>query len=295
MLMSSWLAKSHLTEFGLLRNQRTGAIALPEDAIDTPEPSDYGSIDHRRQSIPFRPTSDSRKVLDVGASIPSPPGTPSTPVTRSALRRQPPPGEQADTPRLVKRVHYDDTSDAESARLLDMTSSWKDDRTNTLLGLSFAACSGTLSGMSLLFAKCAVELLILTFASKGKQNQFKSFQSWILLVGLGVTALAQLYYLNYSLRLAGPAVICPLAFCFYNISSIFGTPIAVSLIVHVADFHLYASHRWAGILLPVLGARTAPNSPCHCRHCSVVNWRLVRVSHRTQDRRRRCPSWIMGG
>jgi hypothetical protein len=219
----------------LLRKQRTGAIALPEDAIDTPEPSDYGSIDHRRQSIPFRPTGDSRQVFHVGTPSSSPPGTPSTPLTRSAMRRPIPPGEQDDTPRLVKRVHYKDTTDTETASLLDMATAGKDSKTKTLLGLSFAACSGTLSGMSLLFAKCAVELLILTFASKGKQNQFKSFQSWILLVGLGVTALAQLYYLNYSLRLAGPAVICPLAFCFYNISSIFGTLRVLRQISSVSD------------------------------------------------------------
>lgn len=95
-------------------------------------------------------------------------------------------------------------------------------KTLVLLGMSYAACSGTLSGMCLLFAKCAVELLILTFGSHGSNNQFKHFQSWILVAGLVVAALAQLFYLNHSLRLAGPALICPLAFCFYNISSIFG-------------------------------------------------------------------------
>jgi hypothetical protein len=30
----------------------------------------------------------------------------------------------------------------------------------------------------------------------------------------------QLYYLNKALRLVGPTLICPLAFCFYNLSSI---------------------------------------------------------------------------
>lgn len=33
--------------------------------------------------------------------------------------------------------------------------------------------------------------------------------------------LFQLFYLNKSLRLVGPTLICPLAFCFYNLSSIF--------------------------------------------------------------------------
>lgn len=98
----------------------------------------------------------------------------------------------------------------------------QEERALVILGMSFAACSGTLSGMSLLFAKCAVELLILTFTSGGRDNQFKSVQSWVLLIGLGATALLQLYYLNHSLRLASPALICPLAFCFYNVSSIFG-------------------------------------------------------------------------
>ena len=94
--------------------------------------------------------------------------------------------------------------------------------------MAFAACSGTLSGMCLLFAKCAVELLILSFAGHdddgggGAGNQFKRVQSWALVGGLAVAASAQLFYLNHSLRLAGPALICPLAFCFYNISSIFG-------------------------------------------------------------------------
>lgn len=79
--------------------------------------------------------------------------------------------------------------------------------------------------MCLLFAKCAVELLILSVAhartGKGG-NQFARFQSWVLVGGLGVAAILQLVYLNRSLTLAGPAIICPLAFCFYNISSIFG-------------------------------------------------------------------------
>ncbi|KAJ9120129.1 hypothetical protein QFC22_003027 [Naganishia vaughanmartiniae] len=68
----------------------------------------------------------------------------------------------------------------------------KPNKSLTLVGMSFAACSGTLSGLSLLFAKCGVELLVITFASGGKQNQFKSVQSWILLAGLGFSELSRL-------------------------------------------------------------------------------------------------------
>ena len=208
-------------EFGLYRRNQTGAIRLPDDLQDTPEPSDNGSIDQRQQSIPFRDTTTPRQMRN-STEAPSPPGTPSTLVTRSAMRKRPVDGEPSKPPQPPKKVHYKDLSITDDGNGGDSERTSLDGRSKTLLGLSFAACSGTLSGMSLLFAKCAVELLILTFASKGKQNQFKSVQSWILLVGLGITALAQLYYLNYSLRLAGPAIICPLAFCFYNISSIFG-------------------------------------------------------------------------
>lgn len=33
------------------------------------------------------------------------------------------------------------------------------------------------------------------------------------------SSLSQLFYLNRALRLVGPTLICPLAFCFYNLSS----------------------------------------------------------------------------
>lgn len=98
-------------------------------------------------------------------------------------------------------------------------------KTIMTLGLSFAAASGVLSGMSLVLAKAAVELLVLTleYYRTGKgANQFQHFQSWLLVAGLLSGGLAQLVYLNYSLTFASPALICPLAFCFFNLSSIFG-------------------------------------------------------------------------
>lgn len=99
-------------------------------------------------------------------------------------------------------------------------------KTITLAGLAFAACSGVISGMSLVLAKAAVELLVMTldYYRTGKgANQFAHPQSWFLVAGLAIGGVAQLVYLNYSLCFASPALICPLAFCFFNISSIFGT------------------------------------------------------------------------
>ena len=91
--------------------------------------------------------------------------------------------------------------------------------TKMWLAISYASASGILSGMCLLFAKSGVELLVLTFTTPN--NQFVHWQSWLLLLGLVGFALLQLWYLHKSLILADPTLVCPLAFCFYNLSSIF--------------------------------------------------------------------------
>lgn len=91
-------------------------------------------------------------------------------------------------------------------------------KTKLLLAVGFAAVSGTLSGLCLLLAKSGVELLVLTFALG--RNQFNRIGSWALVGVMLLAAVAQLWYLNKSLRMADPTLVCPLAFCFYNTSSI---------------------------------------------------------------------------
>lgn len=91
--------------------------------------------------------------------------------------------------------------------------------TKMWLAISYASASGILSGMCLIFAKSGVELLVLTFTTPN--NQFVHWESWLLVLGLVVFALLQLWYLHKSLVLADPTLVCPLAFCFYNLSSIF--------------------------------------------------------------------------
>lgn len=85
------------------------------------------------------------------------------------------------------------------------------------LAVAYGGASGTLSGACLLLAKSGVELLMLTFSG---QNQFSRWQSWLLIGILLAAALLQLWYLNKALKLADPTLVCPLAFCFYNTSSI---------------------------------------------------------------------------
>ena len=86
-------------------------------------------------------------------------------------------------------------------------------RVPTLLAMSYASFSGILSGMCLLFAKSGVELLVLTIAGK---NQFWRWQAWVLVIGLVVCALLQLWYMHKGLILANPTLICPREFCFVH-------------------------------------------------------------------------------
>lgn len=90
-------------------------------------------------------------------------------------------------------------------------------RTRMLLAISYASFSGILSGMCLLFAKSGVELLLLTLSG---HNQFWRWEAWVLVLGLVIFALLQLWYLHKGLTLADPTLVCPSAFCFYNLSSI---------------------------------------------------------------------------
>lgn len=90
-------------------------------------------------------------------------------------------------------------------------------RSCLLLGILYAGASGTLSGACLLLAKTGVELLVV---SLDRENQFQFYQTWALLLTLGACALLQLWYLNKALRWTDPTIVCPLAFCFYNSTSI---------------------------------------------------------------------------
>ena len=102
--------------------------------------------------------------------------------------------------------------------------------------------------MCLLFAKSGIELLLLTING---DNQFWRWEAWLLVLGLVVCALLQLWYLHKALILADPTLVCPCesltpylddanpagaaAFCLYNVSSI------VNGLVYFDQFSLITS------------------------------------------------------
>ncbi|KAK5111756.1 hypothetical protein LTR62_004676 [Meristemomyces frigidus] len=85
-------------------------------------------------------------------------------------------------------------------------------------GMSYGAVSGILSAHGLLLAKSAVELLVRSFADK--DNQFRNYRSWLLILSFLILALSQLYYLHLGLRLISTSVLYPFVFCVYNIVAI---------------------------------------------------------------------------
>jgi Magnesium transporter NIPA len=91
-------------------------------------------------------------------------------------------------------------------------------RIRLVRGLAYALISGILSAHSLLVAKTAVELLVRTIVDHN--NQFNSYQSWLILLALVFFALTQLYYLHLGLRLCSTSVLYPFVFCIYNIIAI---------------------------------------------------------------------------
>lgn len=91
-------------------------------------------------------------------------------------------------------------------------------RIRLIRGMSYGMVSGILSAHALLLAKSAVELIVRSLADNN--NQFRSYQSWILLLAFLVLALAQLYYLHLGLKLISTSILYPFVFCIYNIVAI---------------------------------------------------------------------------
>jgi magnesium transporter len=91
-------------------------------------------------------------------------------------------------------------------------------RIRLIRGMSYGLLSGILSAHALLLAKSAVELIVRSVADK--HNQFRGYQSWLLLLAFLVLALAQLYYLHLGLKLISTSILYPFVFCIYNIVAI---------------------------------------------------------------------------
>ncbi|EME89464.1 uncharacterized protein MYCFIDRAFT_213682 [Pseudocercospora fijiensis CIRAD86] len=85
-------------------------------------------------------------------------------------------------------------------------------------GMAFGLISGILSAHALLLAKSAVELVVRSLTDRN--NQFKTFEPWLLLLAFLILSLSQLYYLHLGLKLISTSILYPFVFCIYNIVAI---------------------------------------------------------------------------
>ncbi|WRT66551.1 uncharacterized protein IL334_003510 [Kwoniella shivajii] len=227
------LIGAHIASFHVYR--QLSRIQLPDDnsGDSTPTslvPSNYASSHTASPAIPFRTTRNSKQWKPLLSS--------SSDSASSFIPNSNKPddiGYQTQIHKLSITIPNttlqnpatgpNQNTDANpSTNSINCTITSKQQRTLTLCGLAFASASGTLSGMCLVLAKAAVELLVISinhWRTGQGENEFLKLQTWFLFLGLIICAVLQLVYLNHSLTFAGPAIICPLAFCFFNLSSIF--------------------------------------------------------------------------
>lgn len=86
-------------------------------------------------------------------------------------------------------------------------------------GLSYAVVCGILSAHSLLMAKSAVEILVRCVVDRNTSDLYH-YQSYLIVFGFLCFAVSQLFFMNRGLQLCSTAVLYPLVFCVYNVTSI---------------------------------------------------------------------------
>jgi hypothetical protein len=84
------------------------------------------------------------------------------------------------------------------------------------LPFSYAGIGGSLGGMTVLFAKSAAELITTTI---GGDNQFIYFPTYLIFLGILVTGIGQVYYINQGLKKYDALLQVP---CFYVVYTLCG-------------------------------------------------------------------------
>lgn len=179
----------------------------------------------------------------VHASLPENPSTLTTGVTDTLSEAI----TTERTPLLTRKNRTLSSASSTNSSFLTGSKGASIQRTRLLLAISYASFSGILSGMCLIFAKSGVELLVLSLRG---HFQFWRWESWVLVLGLVVFALLQLWYLHKALVLADPTLVCPCTCHHYkrweDLVLIVEDISGVLFLQHIFD------RQWSRILRPVL-------------------------------------------
>ncbi|KNE61052.1 hypothetical protein AMAG_06807 [Allomyces macrogynus ATCC 38327] len=117
-----------------------------------------------------------------------------------------------------------------------------------LLPLAYAALGGMLGGLTVLLAKSAAELIVTT--AQG-ENQFRFVATYLILVGIAVTGVGQVVYINAGLQRYDALVQVPAFYVVYTLCGI------VSGGLYFNEFHALSGTQFAlfsvGVVLTFLG------------------------------------------
>ncbi|OWT40542.1 hypothetical protein C362_01886 [Cryptococcus neoformans Bt1] len=236
------LAAAHIASWHVYRHQ-SNQITLSGASSPVSIPSNYASP-RSSVAIPFHPTNPRHRSTsnsdDHGDEYAKPTvednNKPRLTLKNPSVQK---PLSLSISPR-IQEVSAQSTADSSHTHTL------------TLCGLAFAAAAGTLSGLCLVLAKAAVELFMKTvdhWRTGVGRNEFARPQTWALMLGMNIIAIAQIWYLHHSLKFTSPALVCPLAFCFFNLSSIFDGLIFYNQFGQLATYQILLVSFGTAILL----------------------------------------------
>ena len=83
-----------------------------------------------------------------------------------------------------------------------------------LIGLMFAISGGIIASETVILLESSVQLMKTTFSG---QNQFTSFQPFLIIIILLITAFTQVYCMNSALKVADATIVVPVFFAFYSV------------------------------------------------------------------------------
>jgi hypothetical protein len=111
----------------------------------------------------------------------------------------------------------------------------------TIIGLIYGACASAIQTQSILFCKSGIQLLTLTF---GGNNQFNHILTWVIVLGLIVSVVVQLFFLNKGIEYCDIVVGIPSNYCVATLFCLFNG---------LAYFNQWSDLSWFNFIMVIIG------------------------------------------
>ncbi|KAJ2852755.1 hypothetical protein IWW36_000112 [Coemansia brasiliensis] len=149
---------------------------------------------------------------------------------------------------------------ADGESMANMKSTRSEQMARYVSGFLSAVVSGLICSQTLLLAKSGIGLLVLTLRGN---MQFKDPLALAIVIGLLVTALANLYFIQRALRLCSTLTVVPLCYCSSSLSALFSSLVYFDQIrlltsTQIAMIAVGIGLLGAGVLLLSMKAESLP-------------------------------------